>query len=188
MRKVLGPTFFNRPALVVARDLLGKYLVRRIEGDPFTGLRAREIALMIGETEAYGGYDDLASHSRSGQTKRNYPMFGPPGHAYVYFTYGLHWMLNLVCHKEGYPAGVLIRAAGQVVGPARLTKFLSIDGTLNAKALTKASGLWVEDRGVVVQPKYIQKTPRIGVAYAGVWALKPYRFVLTVPKKVVDSA
>ncbi len=155
---------------MVAKDLLGKFLVRKVG--------RKEIALMITETEGYGGWQDLASHSRSGMTKRNFPMFEHPGTIYVYFTYGMHWMLNLVCGKQGHPAAVLIRAAGGVVGPARLTKALGINKSLNTLMLGKKSGLWVEDRGVKLKSKDIQKTPRIGIAYAGEWALKPWRFVI----------
>jgi len=170
VRKILTHNFFDRPTLTVAQELLGKYLVRKVGN--------KEIALMITETEAYGGLKDLASHSRSGMTKRNYPMFGKPGTIYVYFTYGMHWMLNLVCGKHGHPAAVLIRAAGGVVGPARLTKALKIDKKLNATMLGKTSGLWVEDRGVRVTASQIVKGPRVGVDYAGLWAKKPWRFVL----------
>jgi len=106
-------------------------------------------------------------------------MWGRPAHAYVYFTYGMHWMLNLVTGKEGYPSAALIRGAGEYVGPARLTKGLKVDKRLNEKKLEKASGLWVEDRGVNVSPKDIVRTPRIGIAYAGEWAKKPWRYVLT---------
>lgn len=133
---------------------------------------------MITETEAYDGVHDLACHARSGKTARNAPMWGKSGHAYVYFTYGMHWMLNLVSREEGYPAAVLIRGAGEFVGPARLTKGLHIDKHLNGKELNKKNGLWVEDRGVVVHSRDILRTPRIGVAYAGVWAKKSWRFVL----------
>ncbi len=187
-RKILGPAFFDRPTLTVARELLGKFLVRKIKG--------REIALMITETEAYGGFQDLASHSRSGMTKRNFPMFEHPGTIYVYFTYGMHWMLNLVCGKQGHPAAVLIRSLkyqglsllklspsyqGQSLikldGPAKLTKFLHIEKTLNTKMLGKSSGLWVEDRGVKVLSKEIKRGPRVGIDYAGLWAKKPWRFI-----------
>ncbi len=104
-------------------------------------------------------------------------MFAAPGTIYVYFTYGMHWMLNFVCGKEGFPSAVLIRAAGGVVGPARLTKALSIDKTLNTLTLGKKNGLWVEDRGVKISPKKIKKTPRIGIPSAEEWIEKPWRFV-----------
>jgi DNA-3-methyladenine glycosylase len=170
MKKILRPEFFNRPTLTVAQDLIGKFLVRSING--------KDVALMITETEAYDGFHDLASHAHRGKTVRNTPMFGEPGTIYVYFTYGIHWMLNLVCGEKEYPAAVLIRGLESVVGPARLTKFLKIDKSLNAKMLGKKSGLWVEDRGVKVSPKDIARTPRIGINYAGKYVHKPWRFVL----------
>lgn len=154
----------------MARELLGKYLVRKIGN--------KEIALMITETEAYDGFRDGASHARRGQTPRNTPMFEEAGRAYVYFTYGMHWMLNLTCGKVGYPAAVLIRGAGEVVGPARLTRALGIDKTLNTLPLTKKTGLWVEGRGVRIPARTVMRTGRIGVDYAGAWAKKPWRFVI----------
>jgi DNA-3-methyladenine glycosylase len=175
MRKVLGPDFFDRPALVVAKDLLGKYLVRKSADG--------EVAYMITETEAYFGYEDKGSHAHRGQTPRNTPMFGPAGIIYVYFTYGMHWMLNLVTGKRDYPAAVLIRGLEGVSGPGRLTKFLEIDKTLNTLPLSRKSGLWVEDRGVKINPRQIQKTPRIGIPGRGVWTDKPWRFVLLRDKE-----
>lgn len=171
MRKILTQKFFNRPTLKVAPDLLGKYLVRRIG--------KKEIAFMITETEAYDGFKDRASHAARGMTERNKIMFGEAGRFYVYFTYGIHWMLNIVSHKKGYPAAVLIRGAGELNGPAKLTKYLKIDKNLNNKKSEKKSGLWVEDRGVRIIKSRIKKTPRIGVDYSGpVWSKKHYRFLI----------
>lgn len=133
---------------------------------------------MILETEAYDGPKDKACHARSGRTGRNFPMFERASTIYVYFTYGMHWMLNLVTGVKEYPAAVLIRGVESVNGPGRLTKYFSIDKELNAQKLGKRSGLWVEDRGVVISKKDIKRTGRIGVAYAGIWAKKPYRFVV----------
>ena len=92
----MNKEFFDRPALEVAPDLLGKFLVRKGNG--------KEIALMITDVEAYDGLKDKASHASVGQTERNKAMFGPAGHWYVYFTYGMHWMLNAVTGPMGYPA------------------------------------------------------------------------------------
>ncbi len=168
---VLGPEFFRRRTLTVARELIGKFIVRRL-GDEHVGL-------MITETEGYDGPLDKASHAHRGRTPRNAPMFGAAGTIYVYFTYGMHYMLNLVCGEEGHPAAVLIRGAGDVVGPARLTKALQIDKSLNDRSLGVETGLWVEDRGAVIRPRDIQRTPRIGIPYAGDYIEKPWRFVLT---------
>lgn len=168
--RVLDQTFFARPALTVARDLLGKHLVRQI-GDERT-------SAIITETEAYVGPHDLACHASKGHTPRTAVMFGPAGYWYVYFIYGIHWMLNAVTNDDGYPAAVLIRGAGAWDGPARLTKQLSIDKQLNAQPIASASGLWIEDHHERISRGQIQRTPRIGIDYAGPWVDKPYRFVL----------
>lgn len=170
MRRVLREDFSNRPTLRAARELLGKYLVRRIG--------RREIILPITEVEAYVGTHDKASHASRGMTPRNSVMFGPPGMWYVYFTYGMHWMLNIVTEQEGYPAAVLIRGVEGISGPARVTKFFKIDGRLNGKPANRKTGLWIEDRGVRIPPRLVRRSPRIGVEYAGPWREKVWRFYL----------
>ena len=173
MRRVLKPSFFNRPVLAAAKSLPGKFLVRKYGG--------QEISLMITEVEAYDGPDDKASHASRGRTERNKIMFGPAGYLDVYFTYGMHWMLNIVTGANDYPAAILLRGAGDVKGPGRLTKFLHIDRALNGKKANRGSGLWFEDRGVIIKNKDIIRTPRIGVAYAGpIWARKKYRFYTVI--------
>jgi DNA-3-methyladenine glycosylase len=171
--KILPEAFFERSALTVARDLIGKYLVRRVDG--------KTMAYMIVETEAYIGPQDLAAHSSKGLTPRTKVMFGPAGRWYVFFTYGIHWMLNVVTNKEGHAAAVLIRGVDGISGPARLTKALKINKSFNELPAIPKTGLWIEDRGFVVPPQRIRRTPRIGVDYAGEWAKKPYRFVLDKP-------
>jgi DNA-3-methyladenine glycosylase len=168
--QILDRDFFARPALKVARDLLGKFLVRRVNG-----LR---IAAMIGETEAYIGPHDKACHAYRGRTDRTDVMFGDPGNWYVYFIYGRHWMLNVVTDEVDYPAAVLFRAAGEWIGPGRLTRGMQIDRALNGLSASKQSGLWIEDRGIALPRGQIERTPRIGVKYAAEWAEKPYRFLL----------
>lgn len=178
MATILRTKFFSRPAPVVARELLGKFLVRRIG--------RREIAMMITETEAYEGPNDKASHASRGKTARNAVMFGPPGRWYVYFTYGIHWMLNVVTGAEGYPAAVLLRGVEDINGPARLTKFLKIDSRFNGKPLTPINrltnspiNLRIEDGGVRIPKNRIRSGPRIGVAYAGTfWSRRKYRFFI----------
>jgi len=155
---------------VVARDLVGKFLVRKIRG--------KEIALMITETEAYEGENDLASHASRGRTARNAPMWDEARHFYVYLVYGVHEMLNVVTGKHNYPAAVLVRGVEGCTGPGRVTRALNVTRTLNGKRAVPESGLWFEDRGVRIAPRRIKRTPRVGVAYAGDWASKPYRFVL----------
>ncbi len=192
MRRILPKAFFNRPTLTVARELLGKFLVRRIGRKP--------VAMMLTEIEAYDGPHDRASHASRGLTPRNKIMFGEAGHLYIYFTYGMHWMLNVVTGPKGYPAAVLIRAGipaqglpkvegparhryNQALagGPARLTKYLRIGKNFNGKPATKKTGLWLEDRRVKIRERDITLSKRIGVEYAGAWAKKPYNFKLRLP-------
>ncbi|HTK33315.1 MAG TPA: DNA-3-methyladenine glycosylase, partial [Candidatus Paceibacterota bacterium] len=163
----LPQSFFNRKAQKVAEDLLGCYLVRK------TG--KKEEKYMIVETEAYDGFDDRASHAWRGKTKRNEIMFGHPGFWYVYFVYGVHWMLNVVTGEKDYPSAVLIRGVAEAKGPGKLTKLLKIDRDFNTKKL--GGDLWIEKRDMEIKKKDIQRTPRIGVAYAGpIWSQKKYRF------------
>ncbi|KKR46919.1 MAG: hypothetical protein UT90_C0014G0008 [Parcubacteria group bacterium GW2011_GWA1_40_21] len=172
MRKILTKKFFERSALEVAENLLGKYLVRKI-GD-------KEIALKINEVEAYDGFEDKASHAHKGKTERNKVMFGEAGKWYVYLVYGMHNMLNIVTGGKDYPAAILIRGGEGVSGPGRLTKFLKISRKLNGKIASFETGLWLEDRGEIVNKKKIKRTSRIGVDYAGpIWAKKDYRFMLS---------
>lgn len=190
MKKILSQKFFNQPTLKVAENLLGKFLVRKYRG--------KEIILMITEVEAYDGFDDKASHVGRGKTERNKIMFEKAGKWYVYFTYGMHWMLNIVCGPKDYPAAILIRGgviytrSGRtecihlknkkqlsINGPARITKFLKIDKKFNGKFADKKIGLWIEDRKIKIKKSQIIKTKRVGVEYAGkIWANKPYRFIL----------
>lgn len=167
---VLGQSFFARPTCTVAREMLGKYLVRKMQG--------KEYVYMITEVEAYDGPHDLASHAAKGRTKRTEVMFGPAGHWYVYLCYGIHWMLNIVTGPDGHPAAILIRGVEGVKGPGRVTKKLAIDKRLNAKVAHPTSGLWVEDRGVDIPRSKIKCTPRIGVSYAKEWAQTPLRYVI----------
>lgn len=171
MRKILKRNFFEQDTLVIARALLGKYLVRRWKG--------KESAFLITEVEAYDGFEDKASHAHRGETIHNAPMFGPAGVWYVYLVYGMYNMLNIATGERGYPAAVLIRSVKEVSGPGRLTGKFHITRTLSALPASPRSGLWIEDRGAVVKDSEVKRTPRVGVAYAGpVWARKKYRFVL----------
>lgn len=186
MRTILEPSFFDRSALRVGKELLGSYLVRIRNG--------REIAALITEVEVYDGFEDRASHAFRGKTPRNQVMFGDAGYIYVYFVYGMYWMLNVVVGKKDYPAAILIRGAGEWQGPGKLTKGLAIDKNLNGKPAIPASGLWFEDRGFWEKEKKkakhawrIKKFSRVGVHYAGEWAAKPYRFVLEPICKIIGK-
>jgi len=177
----LPASFFRRPADRVARELLGcRLAVRRADGS------VERLALT--EVEAYLGAHDLACHGRSGPTRRNATMFGPAGRWYVYRCYGLHWMLNIVTGEVGEPAAVLVRGAGDLVGPGRLTRALSIDGSHDGLPAVRRAGLWLERPGDdagpwPLPPRRVRRTPRIGVDYAGVWAAKPLRFVVDPPRR-----
>lgn len=161
----LSRDFYERPTLEVARDLLGKVLAY---GDK---------RLRIVETEAYIGPDDLAAHSARGRrTPRNEVMYGPAGHAYIYFIYGMYFCLNLVTEQPGIPAAVLIRAAEPgAKGPGVLCRELGLTRAQNGLDLT-GSALLVEPGSAPAEA--IVAAPRIGVDYAGEWAAKPWRFYL----------
>lgn len=174
MPRPLPRSFFARPTVEVARDLLGCRLHRTVDGE--------ERVARVVETEAYCGTDDLACHASKGRTPRTAPMFGPAGHAYVYFIYGMHHCLNAVT-EGGRGAAVLFRAieplAGipegrRTSGPGLLTRALSIDKALNEHDLTSGDGLWLEAGDGPVGP--VETGPRIGVDYAGEWAGRPWRF------------
>ena len=137
------------------------------------------MAFMITEVEAYDGPEDKACHAHRGKTERNAVMFGPAGVWCVYFCYGMHWMLNIVTGSVGYPAAVLIRGVEGFSGPGILTKHLHIDKRLTNKRADRSAGLWIENRGLVIPKERILRTRRVGVAYAGAWSRKPYRFILS---------
>ena len=168
----LDENFFAQKTLKAAKDLIGCYLVRKV------GKKTHR--LLITETEAYIGPHDLACHSSKGRTTRTEIMFGEPGRIYIYMIYGMYFMLNIVTEKKDYPAAILIRGAGEYVGPGRLCKALSIDKKLNGLKAVPKNGLWFEPRDENFKSKgKIKKSKRIGVNYAGpIWAEKEYRFVL----------
>jgi len=180
----LSQTFYERPTLTVARELLGMRIVRLLDGARLSGI--------ITETEAYIGEDDLACHARAGRTLRTAVMYGRAGVAYIYFTYGMHWLLNVVTEAEGYPAAVLIRAiapdegadvirarrAGRDLnGPAKVTQALDVDGRLNQAELSApASGLWIE-AGEPVLDSRVTIGPRVGLySVPEPWRSIPWRF------------
>ena len=187
--------FFARPTARVARDLLGKLLVRRLpvvgDADPRPG-GSRLLVARVVEVEAYLGERDAASHARRGPTPRAAIMFGPPGHLYVYLIYGMHHCMNIVTEADGRAGAVLIRAAEPVsIGPRgdgapATTNWLSgpgklcrgLDITLRHKGLDLTAGgeLFVAD-APEPSPRRA-RSPRIGVDYAGDWAARPLRFYI----------
>ena len=177
MAVVLPREFYARPTLTVAEELIGKVLVHRTPGGTAAG--------MIVETEAYIGEDDPACHAACGPTRRNAPLYGPPGVAYVYLNYGIHYLVNAVTEEEGRPAAVLIRALEPIDnvrlmtrrrgvatdvdlhrlcrGPGNLTRALGITLAENALDLTD-SRLRIEDRGL--DAGRVSWGPRIGIRVA----------------------
>jgi len=175
--------FFNQPTLKVAKQLLGKSLVRQLGKKRLVG--------QIIETEAYVGPDDKASHASFGKTTRCEPMYGKAGIAYVYLIYGMYWMLNVVTEKEGRPCAVLIRAleSGNTEtlkelrklgsGPGKLTRWMGVDGSFNGEDLVTSKKLWVESQCLQKNSAIkIVAAKRIGVEYAGVWRDKKWRFYI----------
>lgn len=175
--RILPRAFYDRDTAQVARELLGCLLVRDLP-------EGRVVARVV-ETEAYVGPHDLACHAAKGVTPRTEVMYGPPGHAYVYFIYGMHWCLNAVTEEEGHGSAVLIRAVEPLAGlgdglrtdgPGRLTRALAIDKEFNRWDLTQGERLSFAE---AIEPVgEIATGPRIGVAYAGSWADAPLRFWL----------
>ncbi len=184
----LPRAFYARPALAVARELLGARLVR-LDG----GLR---LSGFITEAEAYSGEDDLGCHCRAGRTPRTQVMYGPPGHAYVYFTYGMHWCLNCVVEAEGFPAAVLIRAieveegleqvaqrrrgvppAHWTDGPAKLTRALAIERAFNGADLCASSAELFIEAAYILPDRVVAVGPRVGLNNVPEpWKSIPWRF------------
>lgn len=193
----LAEPFYRRPAEVVARDLLGRYLVRQLDGE--------RLVLRLVETEAYLGAPDRASHAWGGRrTARNESLYLPGGFAYVYFVYGMHHCLNAVTGEAGVGSAVLLRAgevvagaermrelrglarpprAGDVAGgPAKLCRALDVDRRLDGASLL--AGELVLAHGEPVEPGSIARGPRVGVGYAGEAAGWPLRFAIRGHREV----
>lgn len=170
----------------MARSLIGARLVRVVGSHKLVGI--------ITEAEAYIGEKDLGCHAKAGRTPRTQVMYGPPGHAYVYFTYGNHWMLNVVTQREGYPAAVLIRAIQPIegvelmsrrrhgrdtFGPGKLTQAMGISKRDNGLDLTDArSELWIEE-GMRVSTALVTKGPCVGLnSVPEPWKSKPWRYLV----------
>jgi DNA-3-methyladenine glycosylase len=169
----LKRSFYNRDTVRVAKDLLGKVLVRASDG-------VARIARIV-EVEAYLGPHDLAAHSARGRTARTEVMFGPPGHAYVYMIYGMYFCMNVVTEKEGHASAVLLRAvepvrnvAGKTQGPGLLCRAMAIDRRLNGHDL-ESDDFFIASDGTKSDFE-IAARPRIGVDYSGAWAKELLRF------------
>ncbi len=190
MPERLPRAFFARPTLTVARDLLGVRLVHR-EAD---GTR---VAGIIVETEAYIGEEDQGCHARAGRTPRTAVMYGPPGHAYVYFTYGMHWLFNVVTEREGFPAAVLVRALvpteglermaarrgkqprkAWTDGPAKLCQALGIDGRYHGADLCAPQASLFLEFAHTFPDESVTTGPRVGLnTVPEPWKSIPWRFI-----------
>jgi DNA-3-methyladenine glycosylase len=189
----LPRSFYDRPSPDVARDLLGCFVESRTDD----GL----VAVRLVEVEAYAGEADPASHAWRGPTPRTQVMYGPPGRSYVYFSYGMHWAVNVVCREPGTAAAVLLRA-GEVVtgidlarsrrrdgtpdarlasGPANLAAAMGIDGSWNDTDLTLGSSPLVIRRGSHVSDEQVVAAPRVGISRA---VETPWRFVVLGDSRV----
>ncbi|WP_299581822.1 DNA-3-methyladenine glycosylase [uncultured Sunxiuqinia sp.] len=165
--KRLPAGFFQRDTPQVARELVGKTLVRAFGDGAVCRYR-------ITETEAYCGQEDLACHTSKGRTRRTEVMFQPGGLVYVYLIYGLYWLLNVVTDQEGQGSAVLIRGLEGFDGPGRVGRELQLDRSFYGEDLDTSARLWVEDAPHEVT---VTALPRIGIQYAGEpWVSKPWRF------------
>jgi DNA-3-methyladenine glycosylase len=159
--------------LTVAKDLLGKNLVRKVG-------RKKTMAKIV-ETEAYIGPKDKASHAFGGKiTPRNKTEYLEGGHIYIYLCYGIHWQLNITTAKAGEPECVLIRALAspEATGPGKLCRWMKLDKSFDGEDLTKSKRIWLEDCGCKIKRSQIVATKRIGIDYAEEWAEKPWRFYI----------
>lgn len=165
----LQKSYFQNPdTLFLAKDLIGKTLVRNFEGDSI--FRSRII-----ETEAYMGSEDLACHASKGRTPRTEIMYAEGGVVYVYLIYGRYWLLNFVTGIKDHPHAILIRGIEDCSGPGRIGDLLQLDKSFYGEDLDRSNRIWIEDStlsGEIIQ------TPRIGVENSGeVWRNKLWRFL-----------
>jgi DNA-3-methyladenine glycosylase len=194
----LSRNIFAQPTLRAARDLLGTRLVRMQDGQRIGGT--------IVETEAYIGQEDQGCHARAGLTPRTQVMFGPPGHAYVYFTYGMHWMLNFVTEAQDTPAAVLVRAIVPLEGldliavrrkgrpfrrwtdgPAKICQALAIDGDFNGVDLCAEDSPIFVEHGDPVLDSNVTTGPRVGLNNVPEpWKSSPWRFLVNLTAKATE--
>jgi len=181
--KKLPRKFYTRDTLVVAKELLGKYLIRKYRGKVLEG--------KIVETEAYIGPEDKASHAYKGKiTPRNKTEYLKGGYIYIYLCYGMYWQLNITTARAGQPECVLIRALEPSLkedenkiknltdGPGKLCRWMRLDKSFDGEDLIQSKRIWLEDRGQKVKKSQIIATTRIGIDYADEWAKRPWRFYL----------
>jgi len=194
----LSRSYFSRDTVTVAREILGCRLVHIQNSKRISGI--------IIEAEAYCGEDDLGCHAKAGLTERTKPMFGPPGHAYVYFTYGMHWLFNIITQPEGQPEAVLIRAIvsdegidlikarrgkqprkNWTNGPAKLTQALGISKEYNEYDLTKPDATLFIEEAFNLPDQFVTTSPRIGLfTVPEPWKSIPWRFLAALPEAWIE--
>ncbi len=168
LTEMLQKSFFMRDVLEVAPELPGKKIVRFSDG--------RRKEFIITEVEAYRGTEDLACHASKGRTRRTEIMYHEGGHIYMYFVYGMHWMLNIVTGPENNPQAILIRGLEGVTGPGRVSRELSLDRSFYGEKIYESNRIRIEEG---INPARIFTAPRIGVEYAGeYWSKVPWRFYI----------
>ena len=165
----LPKEFYLRDVLEVAPELIGKQLIIRSEDNQIK-------RFLITETEAYRGTEDKACHAYKGRTNRTEVMFNDGGRIYVYFVYGMYWMLNIVTAEENNPQAALIRGIEGFNGPGKLSRTIGIDKSFYGEDLTVSDRIWLDDIGLV---PVIRTGVRIGINYAGeYWSTRPWRYYL----------
>lgn len=161
----LGRKFFERDALKVGPELLGKKLCWRDKG--------KSKYLTITDVEVYRGEEDKACHASKGRTERNKVMYLSGGRIYVYLIYGMYWLLNIVSGKESEPQAILVRGLEGIDGPGRVGRAIGLDRSFYGEDVVNSKRIWIEDGENI---KKFEKLPRVGVDYAGEWAKKLRRF------------
>lgn len=174
----LNKIFFQRDAATVARELLGKKIIRVFDNNNIK-------SFIITETEAYLGEQDLACHASKGKTQRTKIMYSRGGFIYVYLIYGIYWMLNFVTSSENNPQAVLIRSVQNCIGPGKVGRILQINKDFYGEDLSISKRIWVENYNIEKQDIIISK--RVGVEYAGeYWAKQPLRFISSLQNNIIS--
>ncbi len=188
MKKKLNRNFYTGPTLEVAKELLGKYIVRKIGN--------RELIGKIIETEAYIGPQDRASYAFGGKvTARNKAEYLIGGHIFIYLVYGMYWQLNFSTGQEGSPGCVLIRAIepekdeiSLTNGPGKLCRYLKLDKSFYGEDVMQSKRIWLEDRKEKIKPSQILATGRIGIDRAGpYWSRRKWRFLVKNFQKYIPK-
>jgi DNA-3-methyladenine glycosylase len=199
-QETLNRDFYLQPTVAAAQDILGSLLVHEQRD-------GRTLAGIITEAEAYCGETDLGCHAKAGLTARTEPLYGPPGHAYVYFTYGMHWLFNCVTQPEGEPQAVLVRAIEPIAGldliatrrssqprkswtdgPGKLAQALGIDAAHNRLDLCGPTAIISVRPGLSIPDARVRSGPRVGLfTVPEPWKSKPWRFLASLTEEEIAT-